>query len=409
MAKIKLPLGNKAIEDEPKDELRVDPNDAIDPNLEKKDDGDQEKDINSDAQDAKEAVVIDDKEYNLDEEGNAVLEDGSVFKTKEELEALENADTDEDKIDVSIVDLETLSGIEIKDSDGNKVDFEFTLDGLAKREQAIKQLGLKEGVNTAITDFFNANPDLYKAYLYKSKKGTLEGFSNEPFYKSIQVDTENEDQLMNFVIEAEIKKGSSPDRAKSIANFFKAENKLEEEGAEAHKYLVSLEEKEFNEFEKTRTENEQRELENQKKYYGTYFDENGKEVVVDAPGSVYDKVVKKGQFGNFVIPQDGVKVKSTDGKTTTLSRKQIFDYISRPVTKEGYTQAQLDDMKRLSNMDTLLYQYMMNLTGSNINQLLERRVLEEKSKVIKKRLQTKSTSDSKPNTSTSKHIKVPVK
>lgn len=373
---------------------------------------DKMEDNASTSKESDESIIIDDKAYKLDKEGNAISDDGEVFMSKDELDKLSEVEPPStDDVDVSIDDLEKTSGIELLDPDGNKITYDFTLEGLAKREKDIKEFGYKEGSNTALKEFFSANPDLYKAFVYKSKKGTLEGFSNEPYYKTIQLDVNNEDQLMNLIIEAEVKKGSSIERAKSIAKFFKAENKLEDEGKEAHNYLISLEDKEINEFESQRLQQEKEELEYQKKYFGTYFDEKGKEVIVGNEGSIYNKIVTKGKFGNFVIPQEGIKVTTPDNKVKTLSRKQIYDYISLPVTREGYTQAQLDDMKRLNNQDNLLYQYLLNLTGNNIGQLLQRKVLEEKSKDIKRRLQTKkSDSTSSPSESNkNKQLKVPVR
>ncbi len=366
-----------------------------------------------------EVVVIDDKEYTLNESGDAVDKDGNVFKTKSELDELseddDKSESDESKSpsgkegDVSISDIEKMSGIEVY-RDGKKVEYDVSLEGLAKREKDIKEQSVKEGEEVAVKKFFNSNPDLYKAYLYKNKKGSLDGFSNEPFYQSVQLDTENEEQLFNFIVDSEVKKGSSPERAKSIAKFFKAENKLQEEGKAAYEYLVNEEKTEIDSFTK-REENQKKErIKKEAEFFGTYFDESGKEIVANVENSVYDKVVKKGSFGNFVIPESGLKVKGSDGTSQTLSRKEVYDYVSKPVTKEGYTQAQIDEMRRMGSMDSMLYQYLLNLTGSDINQLIERRILEEKGKMIKKRLVTKpktSKSHSTPD-KTEKKIKLPV-
>jgi len=365
-----------------------------------------------------EVVVIDDNEYTLNESGDAVDKDGKVFKTKSELEELEEDDDPSTKDgetpsgkkeDVSISDIERLSGIEVF-KDGKKVEYDISLEGLAKREKDIKELGLKEGQDTAIKQLFNSNPDLYKAFLYKNKKGTLDGFTNEPFYQSVQLDKENEDQLFTFIVDAEVKKGSTPERAKSIAKFFKAENKLEEEGEAAYNYLVTQEKTETESYAKQEEQQKKNRIKKESEFFGTYFDETGKEVVVNKEGSVYNKIVEKGTFGNFVIPESGLKVKTSEGSSKTLTRKEVYDYISRPVTKEGYTQAQIDEMTRMGSMDAMLYQYMLNLTGNDINQLIQRKVLEEKGELIKKRLTTKSKttqSHSKPDTK-NKKLKVPI-
>lgn len=417
--KLKTPVTDTGLADEGS-KPTVDDKPTVDPPSEPDNTGDKPEPSNEPNPTTEpKAVVIDDVEYTINNEGAAVDKDGKVFKTKEELEALEeepNPDdegkgksTAEEDKDVSISDIEKLSGIEIV-KEGKKQDYEFSLEGLAKREKDIKELGLAEGSQKAITEFFNSNPDLYKAYLYKNKKGTLDGFSNEPFYQTVKLDTDNEEQLFNFIVDAEVKKGSSPERAKSIAKFFKAENKLAEEGEQSYKFLVEQEKAEIDNFTNTEKEQQKQTVEKEIKFFGTYFDETGKEVVVNNEGSIYNKVVDKGSFGNFVIPQEGIKIKDKQGNVQTLNRREVYDYMSKPVTKEGYTQAQIDEMNRMGNTDAMLYQYMLNLTGNDVSQLIQRKILEEKGKALKKRLTTKpkaSQSQTRPKT-TDKKIITPV-
>jgi len=343
-------------------------------------------------------IEIDGNDYKLDENGNAVNENGEVFKTKEELDKLEESNGGDDKgeSDVTIEDIQKASGIEVYGEDGKPLSYDLTVEGLAKREKDIKDLGIKEGTNQAIDNFFKSNPDLYKAYMYKSQKGSLEGFSNTPYYQSIELDTNNEEQLYNFVVDAEVKRGRTPERAKAYADFVKNNNELEDVGKESYDYLSDLEKNEFTKFEEDNKKARQQQIQKEIEFYGTYYDENGKEVVADVENSVYDKVVNKGQIGKFNIPQEGVSLKTKDG-TQKLTRKQVFDYISKPV-KGSYTQAMLDEQKNISDVDTVLMRYLSNLTGNDFSSLVEREVLKSKNKNIKRRLSTKPAS----NTSSSR-------
>lgn len=366
-----------------------------------------------------ELVSIDGAEYKVDKDGNALKDDGSVFMTKEELDKLESGDdgegddSDDPEIEVSIDDIEKASGIELKDKEGKKIQFPFTLEGLAQREKMIKDVSLNQGKNLAIEEYFKANPDLYKAHIYKQKKGTLEGFTNQPYYKTIQVDKDNEQQLKQLVIEAEIRRGKSPEAAKRYAEYCKAENILDEEGLNAHKLLIELEEKEEKSYTSNIEQTRKAQLEQEKKYYGTYYDESGKEVIVDTPGSIYNKVVTKGQFGNLVIPQEGIPIKTKEGNITRISRRQIFDYVATPVEGDKFnrSQAQIDLDTKFGDIDYKLRQYMMNLTGNDLSVFLERQMLESKSKNIKRTLKTSSTSSNADiSKETGKRVlKVPVK
>jgi hypothetical protein len=361
-----------------------------------------------------ELIQIDGKDYKTDSNGNALNDDGTIFMSKQDMDALESNNNggsiDDNQVEATIDDLEKLSGIKLTDKDGNKLKFDFTLESLAKREQYIKSLGYSEGSQKALNQFFTDNPELYKAFVYKQTKGTLEGFSNQPVYKNIQIDSINEQQLLNLVVEAEVKRGKTLDQAKRYANFLKVENALEDGAKDAHSYLVAEEDKEFNSYELNKQNQLKQQIEFDKKYYGTYYDDNGKEVIVGTPGSIYDKIVNKGQFGNYVIPEDGIVVKN-NGKEVNLSRRQIFDYIATPITDDGRTKADLDLDRLFSNVDFKLRYYMMNLTGGDLSVFLNREVLNQKSKNIKRTLSTSkpNTSQVSNNSSTKKVVKLVVK
>lgn len=341
------------------------------------------------------SILIDDVEYQLDKDGNAITSNGDIFKTKSELEQLESDVEIDDNETVSIKDLNKLSGIVVEPKDGDESFYDFTLDNLAKRDKLIQEQALTTGRQTALEEFFSANPDIYKALMYKEQTGSLEGFSNTPYYKSITIDTANEEQMFNFIVEAEIKKGTNPKRAKSIATYFKENNELEEVGKESYEYLANLENKEFEEFENKKIQDQRNIIQSEIDYYGTYYNEKGEEIIVDKEGTIYDKIVNKGKFGNYVIPQNGIII-NRDNKKMKLSRKDIFDYISKPV-KDNMTQAQIDEQNRISNTDVVLQQYINNLTGNNLDVLIERKILESKSKHIKARLRTSNKPNSKPN------------
>lgn len=430
--KIKLPVNqsvgdNDSVNDvDPVDaaldnKMDNDQQDAGDDNtdpIDKKVDNDKSTDSNSDGSNSDEpnpddqpqVVEIDGSDYTLDDNGNAIDKDGKVFMTSDQLKELENDSDDQsgDDVSISVEDIEKLSGIQLYDAEGKKLTFDLTVEGLAKREKAIKEQAVREEHNKVMDNFFKSNPDLYKAFLHKQKSGSLDGFTSEPFYKSMQIDTNNEQQMMQMIIEAEIKRGRTPEQAKKYAQFAKVENSLDVEGKSAYDYLVQLEDKEFSTYEKTKEESKKQAIESQVKFYGNYYDDNGKEVIVDAPGSIYNKVVTEGRFGNLVIPEDGITI-NRNNKEVKLSRRELFNYIARPVDQQGRTQAQIDMDNKLSNTDYLLQQYMGNLTGNNFDVFIKRKILEEKSKVIKKRLSSKTTSNSPMPNKNDKKLSLPVK
>lgn len=408
MTKVRLPLGNNS---KPDDANPVDTDKPVVTGEVDKDGNpivtdnnspaiDTKPDDNNDNNDTNQTIVIDDKEYKYDTNGNALNADGTIYMTKEQITELESSS------EVSIVDLEKLSGIEVLDETGKKIEYDFTLESLAKRESDIKKLGYIEASKTVLDNFFASNPDIHKLYVQKQNNGTLDNVTPEPVYSTMQLDETNEAQLKNIIIASEVKKGKSAESAKRYAEYCKAENILVEEGKTAHGYLVADEQAQFQKFETSKAEQRKAAIDYDSKIYGTYYDDKGKEIVTNTPGSMYHKIVTEGKFGNFIIPMEGLKVTKPDGTVVTLNRRQVFDYVATPV-QNGKTQAELDEAARLNNIDYRLQRYMLNLTGNKMDGLIERTALEQKSNQIKKTLSTSKSTVKIPG-STSKRVVLPV-
>ena len=305
--------------------------------------------------------------YTLDKEGNATLE-GKIIYTKQQLLDLEK---DDNTTEVTIDLLEKTSGIEILDENGVKIPYELTLESLAKRESDIKTLGKKEGQQEGVTEFFKANPHLYEAFIYQQTYGTFEGFTDHIDYTKLTLDPTNEDQLFDVIYKAELQKGNTPERAKRLAELSKNDKTLLPDATDATKYLATLQTNEIQAKQKDRLKAIEDAAKEENEYYGVSYD-GGKETVLSVPDSIYDIVVTKGRIGELSIPTDGLKVKGKDGKVQNITRKQVFDYISKPVQEINgayYTQAMIDEINRTNNKTELVLTYIKNLLGNDISQL----------------------------------------
>lgn len=320
-----------------------------------------------------------DTKYLLDTAGNATL-DGKIVYTKDQLTALEADDSDDVTIDL----LEKTSGIEVLDESGKKISYELTLEGLAKRESDIKALGIKEGHTVAIEKFFESNPDLYEAFIYKQTYGTFDGFTDHVDYSKVTLVSENPDQLYDIIYKAELEKGNTPAKAKRFADLSKNDESLLVDATEALTFLASSQSKIVTAKQVEAQTRIEAEAEAENNYYGVAYSEDGRESILNVKDSIYDIVVKTGKIGDLSIPLEGLKVKDKDGKVIMATRKQVFDYISVPVKEINgvvYTQAQLDDINRTNNKAELVFRYIGNLLGNDMSQLTK--VAINKDKVIK--------------------------
>ena len=126
------------------------------------------------------------------------------------------------------------------------------------------------------------------------------------------------------------------------------------------------------------------EIEKEIKFYGVSYEDDGKVKIYDAPGSLYDLVVVKGQIGEYAIPQEGLRIKTNDGEKL-ISRQELFDYFSRPIKEINgmvYSQAQLDEIVRLSNPAELAMRFIMNLNGG-VEQLIKTTIAKQEVKRLK--------------------------
>ena len=140
-----------------------------------------------------EQVEIDGTLYTLDDNGNAVDDNGEIKFTKEQIDAMSDENANELAGDY-IEAISKASGIVIKDEKGEPVKFEPTIEGFAKREAAVKALGEREGFAKGFNEFLANNPDIAALVEYKSKFGTIEGYSANVDYSKVEI--KDDDNLL---------------------------------------------------------------------------------------------------------------------------------------------------------------------------------------------------------------------
>jgi hypothetical protein len=356
-----------------------------------------------------------DVEYNLDDKGNAIDEVGSIVYTAEqiaEMSASSEGD-DKDKPTTQIATIASISGIKILDDKGKEKTYDDTVDGFAQREKDIHILGQQVGYTKAQQDFFAQNPEFESMYKYKQTYGSLDNYSAFVDYSKVAIDPTNEALMKDLVVKAEISRGNSNDKAQRFLKISVADGTLAKDAEEALSYLKTKQEAETTAAASARKAELDAQQAKEDAYFGVTYDEKGNEKVLNIKGSVYDLVVNKGQIGAITIPKDGLTVKGPDGNPTHYTRKQIFDYIEKPVYEYNgayYTQAQVDDMNARANIDNLLGGYIKNLLGGDMSQVVEAAKRKDTVNTIKK-IVVKSSSTKTPTQGANgnKEVIIPVK
>lgn len=322
-------------------------------------------------------VIIDDgegqKEYVIDDNGNATLNDEIVFTKEQLLESENDSNNDDlDKEDIHTL-ISQISGLDLKDNDGNPVSFKPGIEGLAERETYIKNLFYNKGLSEAVTKIFDENPDIEEMYSYKQKHGSLEGYSRQMDYNSFEINNDTStDDLKNIIRQHLSILGNDSKTIEKLIKLSENEETLLNDASESLTKLKELQ-AEFIATEKAKSK--QLELDaiaEYENYYGVSYDKQGKLIDKNVENSIYDKIVKKGKIGNIFIPTDGIMYSKPDGTKQSMNRIEVFNYFYKPVKQvqgQYYTQAQLDESNRLNDTDNFLIQGIKNLTGNDISSL----------------------------------------
>ena len=356
------------------------------------------------------SVIVDNGDEKLEgfrtADGHIINKDGKVILTARQVYEMENTDDSapEDNGELTIENISKLSGITLVDETGKPLEFEATPAGFAAREAKIQEIAINKGKKEALIEFFNQHEDLKDIYLFKSKHGTVENYKPSTDLINTKLVKEETDKLEQIIIQAQIAKGDTQDKAQRFVNYSKSDNKLYEDAIEAQTYLKAKQQAEIDT--KIAADKEKAE-----QYYGFTY-EGDKEVVIDNEGSLYNKIITKGKIGDFKIPETGIKVKQEDGSIKQFSKRDILYYIALSADENGNSQAEIDFQNRINKPDEKLLLYLTTLMHGDLSQLSNELVKQDRITKAKSIITTTKKNVSSSNTGdTNKIIKfnLPVK
>jgi len=297
------------------------------------------------------AIIIDDVEYTIDDSGNAIDKEGKVFKTKEELIELE--EVGDDTSDLSIEELAKLDGYLLNDEQGNPLEFENNLEGIVARNKLIIAKETDRIVTEQLDKFFAENNDIKSIYDYKRTHGSLDGYSDFVDYTKIDIDKDNISQLKDIIKTVKLGNGQTAEQVESYIKYLETEDLLLTEATSDLKILADRQ---------IATNNEQVLAEQQRlseiaQQNEKFFNET-------------KALVETGVIGNFKIP-DNLKIKQEDGTLVNVPKTALLDFMFRPITKEGYTAAQLKRAERNKSVENILLDELQLFVDYNTEQIIE--------------------------------------
>lgn len=312
-------------------------------------------------------LEIDGVEYTLNTEGAAIDKEGKVTYTKEQVDSF--SDIEESKIPTD--EVFTLTGYKIEDKEGKPVEYNFgTPKGIAEYSKDVLELHGETLGTAKLNAYFEANPEILEAHLYKRKHGTLDGFNESIDWSKISLSKDNEAQLEDIVMRSLVSKGNDFDTAKSMVGYLKTDAKLMQEAEKGLKYLD--ERKKADIVAATEMMKREAELENTR--------------WIEKVNSVKD-LVNRGEIDDLVIPE---VIKFNDkGKLETKTKQDFVDYYLKKVYqsedgKELYSQYEADVYNTSTSLSGELKDAFLRFVKGDISSLVKTAINRENVKVLRK-------------------------
>lgn len=344
-------------------------------------------------------IIINDVEYTVNETGDAIDAEGKIIMTKADIDKLAVAD-EGNEIDPFDVIHEVL---EFKpEVDGKPVVYEKTQAGLEQLLLDSATAKAEKISEDILNNFWNQNPQLKQLRDHYTLTGKVDTYRPEPVWKAVDIETLNDEQLEQVILNERMTKGDTAELAKYFVDGLKRDNKLKEFAIPAIKYLSDVQEAKAFQAEKRINDAK---LERQ-----TALDNYWKSV--DKALTTKKLKIKDEEF---VIPTS-LRVKETDGKIVIKTINDFNDYIRKEklFTIDGHQvrmteySYDLEMESRESNVDTDIFKALRKFLKNDDSQLVAAKAKYEEVKKVRK-LITRDSAKSTPSTGKALTLKLPVK
>lgn len=304
------------------------------------------------------AVELDGVKYKLDDKGNALGEDGKVFKTKEELDVIE-AEANEPPPVVEFIQRVGITPIDPQTKQP-KV-YADSIDGMIEAATDIAKLQSLEDQR----NFFKVYPSAEKLVKHLQAGGTEDTFYKEVIvndYSKTVIDDANVEQQKQLLRESYLKKGIATSKADILVQRSVDANALLAESKEAL----------------TEMQKNQKAVEKQKEDDAANAEASRIKANNDYWNGVNEIVTKQGVVKGAIIPE--------------AEKVAFFEYMSKPVTPEGYSQAMLDE--DAEDVETAIYLSFLRYKKYDYSKIVKEAINREKMKSLSTRFKRNGAIDS---------------
>lgn len=353
------------VDDDPVDLDDQKSNDTDSKNTPKNDDDKDDKPAHD--LDAGTELEIDGKVYTVSDNGDIVDKDGKVFKEAKDVKAfLEENQPEDDDEEITIDSISNYIGLDIKDENGNKVEFANTPQGVKEYVDAVIATKADDIAQGSVNKLFQDNPLLKQFIDYVKITGTPRGFGDIPDRSGIVLDKDNEEQL-SAVIRMAAQEFGNASMDEAYIDFLKTSGRLYDTAKAQLDVLVNKDKQIRKDIETQAAKAREEELAELNEYW------NG-----------VNNAIKNRQIGEYRLPE--TIVRERNGQKITYTLDDFYDYVSNSSEQDedgnritGY-QRDLNNLSDEEHLNRELLDAWLMWTGGSYKDLIEMRVKEEQVK-----------------------------
>ena len=302
-------------------------------NADNADDKKQEDDKFSDVNPG-DVITFDGVDYTVDDNKNLVDSDGNIFKSLNDLGDVEISESDDDEL--SITNVIKSIGLDIKDEQGNSVEFSNDVEGIKNYVQAVIGNSIEDIKTDTINKLYDTIPNLKEYIDYVELNGTYVGFGNLPDRRQVQLQKDNVEQHKAIIRQAALEFGNKT-LSESYIKYLEDSGRLYEEAEAQLNNLIQLDidnaKKREEEVNRLKAEQEQQEQEYVNAVYNT---------------------IKSRKLGDIELPTTFIR--NIEGVKKTATLDDFYKYISEPnvVDDKGTVKTQYSiDTDNLSQQEVI--------------------------------------------------------
>lgn len=308
----------------------------------------------------------------VDEKGNVFKEASSVQQWLEENDIVENEESTFD-----IAELQKEVGVEIKDENGNAVEFENTSNGVKQYVNSVIDLKSKEIQEATINRFYSNNPLVKQFVDYVNLTGTARGFGDIPDRSGITIDEGNEAQQIAVIKMAANEFGNKTINDNYI-DWLRESGNLYSYAKEQLSALIDKDKQVRKNIEEQANIKQKEELEQLNEYWNK------------VKGVINSRVI-----GGYKIPENFTR--NINGKNVICNSNDFFNYISNACYEDengnrmtGYTKS-LNELTDEEYLNRELLDAWLMFTGGSYKDLVDMAIKEnEVRKLVVKSKQSRS-------------------